>query len=355
MIRDFTSSILPFGPLAVVVVLTIAALIGARRLVRRKGKAGEHFRFREQIISALLPALGWILAILVMPVSETTRGQLLNLTGLGITAIIALSSTTVVANAMAGIMLRVGRSFRMGDFITVKDQIGRVTERGLFHIEIQTENRNLVSIPNLFVISNPIEVVQPSGTFVSATVSLGYDVHHEHVEAILSQAGQDAGLDKTHVQVRELQDHAVEYRVAGFTEDTDHLFSIRSALRCRMLDALHDADVEIVSPSFMYQRPQPDGTRMFPQHKAVPANASIEDQKEIEDLAFDKAAEAESLELLRENLANLKEEVSALNARLGGATDEAEKARIQSLIEAKAQRAERISDLLKRAAGDPRN
>ena len=37
---------------------------------------------------------------------------------------------------------------------------GRVTERGLFHTEIQTEDRDLVTLPNLYLVTNPVKVVR---------------------------------------------------------------------------------------------------------------------------------------------------------------------------------------------------
>ena len=45
-----------------------------------------------------------------------------------------LSSTTFIGNIMAGLMLRVVRSFRPGDFVHVGDYFGRVSEQSLFHV-----------------------------------------------------------------------------------------------------------------------------------------------------------------------------------------------------------------------------
>ena len=45
-----------------------------------------------------------------------------------------------IGNVMAGLMLRAVRNFRTGDFVRVEKHFGRVTERGLLHTEIQTED-----------------------------------------------------------------------------------------------------------------------------------------------------------------------------------------------------------------------
>ena len=80
--------------------------------------------------------------------TDSTRGQIITLMGLVITGVIALSSTSFVANIMAGLMLQVVKSFKPGDFVRVGEYFGRVTERGLFHVEIQTEDRDLTTLPN---------------------------------------------------------------------------------------------------------------------------------------------------------------------------------------------------------------
>ena len=86
--------------------------------------------YRQLIQVALVVAL-MIVLVLVMPFNVETRGQLLSLFGLVLTAVIALSSTTFVSNAMAGVTLKVIGSFHTGDFIRVADHFGRVTTKTL--------------------------------------------------------------------------------------------------------------------------------------------------------------------------------------------------------------------------------
>ena len=108
----------------------------------------------------LLVGLGLVLFLLTLPLEKKTHKELFQLLALLITAVITLSSTTFVSNAMAGFMLRGMQSFRLGDFLRVEKQFGRVTERGLFHTEIQTEERALTTLPNLFLVSHPFTVIR---------------------------------------------------------------------------------------------------------------------------------------------------------------------------------------------------
>lgn len=62
--------------------------------------------------------------------------------------------------------------------------------------EIQTENRELVALPNTYMITNPTSVTRSSGTIVSTTLSLGFDVHHSKVESLLLDSAQRSGLEE---------------------------------------------------------------------------------------------------------------------------------------------------------------
>ena len=167
-------SIISFCPLLCVVIVLGTALRGTHWfLIRRHPDLSSERKFLRQIFMLGLLLLSLILAILVLPVSETLRDRFLGLIGLLISGIIAFSSTTIVANFMAGILLRITKPFRIGDFVRVGEYFGRVSEHGLFDTELQTESRELIALPNTYLIRNPVTAVLNSGTIISITLSLG--------------------------------------------------------------------------------------------------------------------------------------------------------------------------------------
>lgn len=115
-----------------------------------------------QILMLGLNLVGLVLIVLALPISDNLRGQILSLFGLLLTGVMALSSATFVSNLFGGSMLRLTRSFRIGDYIRVGEQFGRVSECGFFHTEIQTVDRDLTTFPNLYLITNPVTVVHKS-------------------------------------------------------------------------------------------------------------------------------------------------------------------------------------------------
>ena len=309
-------------PLFLPVLLTLALVsaglwVGYWFFFLRNGGLKEEARFSARVGMLLLIGLGIVLILLALPLEKETHKDLFQLLALLITAVITLSSTTFVSNAMAGFMLRGMQSFRLGDFLRVEKQFGRVTERGLFHTEIQTEERDLTTLPNLFLVSHPFTVIRSSGTIVSATVSLGYDVSHPIIEKQLLEAALAAKLTDPFVHVLELGDYSVTYRVAGFLGDVKHLLTTRSKLRTKILTTLHEAGVEIVSPSFMNQRQLDSTLRILPAHR--PFNTPTLDEEldtTAESLIFDKADAVTQLEGLKQQRESIREEISGLEAQV---------------------------------------
>jgi len=340
--EDFLSKIVALLPAIIVITIVILILWGINWfLLGRKRDLGEGNRVTKRLIMVLLSLVGVIVILLALPVSDATRGQLLSFLGLLLSAIIALSSTTFVSNAMAGLMLRNVNSFRSGDFVRVNNQFGRVTERGLFHTEIQTENRNLVTIPNLFLINNPVNVVRSSGTIVSATVSLGYDISHEVIKAQLKKAAIEANLEDPFFQILELGDFSVTYRIAGFLKEVKQLLSAQSKLRQKMLDILHSANIEIVSPTFMNQRQLKISDSIVPQKKRGRKAKIVAEEQSPEDIIFDKADEAQKIEELQFQHDILTKEIIELEASLKDIPEQ-EIAKIQKKIEQKAKKIVRL-------------
>lgn len=268
-----------------------------------------------QLLMVFCAALGIVLIVASLPLTEITRGQMLALVGVVFTGIIALSSTTFVTNALAGLMLRLIRHFRAGDFIQINDLFGRITERGLFHIEIQTTERNLTTLPNLYLVSHPHTVVRASGTIISASLSLGYDIDHRKIEMLLMTAATEINLQEPFVQITELGDFAVTYKVSGFLAEVKQIIAARSNLRRKVLDVLHEAGVEIVSPRFMNQRLLDKDQAIIPAVESAPTVLPEEEVSPPGEVIFDKAETAEKVVLLRDKLAELAEKRKAFAKR----------------------------------------
>ena len=340
------SILLPWLPsLIALTVLGVAWLFTAKVFTVQKDH-GADIRYREQGTKLIFRLLGLVMLIATLPMDGELRGQLFSLVGLLASAAIALSSTSVMGNLMAGFMLRTVNSFRAGDYIEFRNELGRVSQRGLLHVEIQNETSDLVTVPNLLLVQEPYNVVRSSGTVISADVSLGYDVDRRDIETALLKALKETELGDGFVQVRDLGDFSVTYRASGWLDEAGLLVSTRSKLRGRMLDALHEAGIGIVSPNFMNQRVlDPDG-------KMIPAKRRRHQEKDTdghaEGVLFNKAEITSTVDALESKIKSLKEslkneeldeaERDEIKAELSLRTEELEAARTIAKLESEKDR-----------------
>jgi len=294
---------------------------------------------RRQIIVALIWLVAIVLAVLLMPVGDAMRGQLLSFLGILLSATIALSSTTLVGNAMAGLMLRSLRNFRIGDYIRVGEYFGRISNMDLLHVEVQTEDRDLTTLPNLYLVSHPVTVIRSSGTILHVVVSLGYDVPRNKVEAaLMTAANQTELLEKPYVQIRDLGDFSVSYQVSGLLTDVDKLLSTRRRLRANTVDQLHEAGIEIVSPTHMMTRALQPGQLVMPEAGSLgggPGAPDAEADSDPDEIVFDKARQAEELEAHKADYTEMSQRLLELEQALKDAEPGDEAARRPLSLEKK--------------------
>jgi len=301
-------------------ILTIALVVFGVWFANKKTKAlysgmpGMEFRRQLLMFGAVL--LGIVLIIVGLPLTNELRGQLLSFVGILLSAAIALSSTTFLGNIMAGIMLRTIESIKIGDFIKVNGEFGRITEMDLLHVEIQTEDRNLKTMPNMHLVTNTVDVIRKSGTVIGIEVGLGYDTHRLVIENHLIEAAKKAGLKDPFVQIRNLGDFAVTYRIAGILDDLSSYIATHSALKRSVLDQLHDNGVEIMSPAFINTKALKPAAAMIPVRPTRGQEAKEADSAKPDNIVFDKAERAEIQEDFRKRLNDVKDELKAVESSL---------------------------------------
>lgn len=332
-------------PFLMVIAIACSLIWLSHRLAPRVNK-GEDTGLKWQVIDIFIVIVALVFAVIALPLKTETQGQVLSLLGVVLTGVVGLSSTTFVANGMAGLMLQISRPFRPGDWVTVNNEFGRVISVSLMQTRIQTQTRDLTTLPNLYLINNPVTVAHRDSTVISADISLGYDIPHTKVQELLEIAASETGLEDPFVMVQDLLDHAVLYRIGGLLTETHKMLSKRSQLRKCILEQLHGHGVEIVSPSFMNQRALTPDTLVIPDvpvmHDPSQERQPTAQEDTPEDRIFDVAEEAANLEELKERLEKtrlqLKHDTKALK--------ETESEQERSILESRLKRLETISQQL---------
>ena len=333
---------------AITAVVFYLAFIAAKKLLERQTKGHTDKSLIRSIALFAIALVGFVSIILTIPMDSEQKGQITSLIGIILSAVLGLSSTTFIGNALAGIALKLRGSFKPGDFIEVNDIFGRVTEQGLFHTEIQTIDRDLTTLPNMTLASNSVKVTRQSGTFISVECSLGYDGNRVKIEEALLKAAKDAGLKDPFVHIISLGDFSIVYRVHGLLSNVKSIVSAKSRLTGQVIDALHAADIEIVSPTFMNQRQVND--TVF-----ISKNYHTKDKKVInentpENLIFDKADEAEGLERRKLLLEEVQQKLKEEQKNLKEATETTHKASIEEKIKKAKELKEKIENKIEAKA-----
>ncbi len=328
----------------VVLLVLIILLIFNSWIFKKIKSTTSNGNITKGAISFFIVFIGILAFILILPIDKNLKGQILAFLGIIVSAGIALSSTTVLGNLMAGIMNNSMNRFRNGDLIKIGDFHGRVIKKSIFHTEIQLEDSNFITIPNLYIANNPVKLVRKTNTVISTSVSLGYDISRDKIEKALKGAAISAGLSDPYVYTTSLGDFSVVYKIHGFLEDSSKYFSTSSLLNAKVMDKLHDEKIEIVSPTFMNQR-RVDEKEFIPR-KAITKTESI-DERSPEDLIFDKAIKSGKTEIKKDYLKEIDKKQEVLKDKLKDLKDNEEIEEIKSIIKKNDELKERIENSIK--------
>ncbi|MCF8224240.1 MAG: mechanosensitive ion channel family protein [Bacteroidales bacterium] len=313
------------------VIIALVALLLINSLIFRRIKSvGTNGNVAKNTITFFIVLVGTLIFILSLPIDHSLKGQIISFLAIIISAGIALSSTTVLGNLIAGIMNNSMNRFRNGDLIKVGDFQGRVTKISIFHTEIQLEDSNFMTIPNLYIANTPVKLTRKTNTVISTTVSLGYDVSRLKIEEALKEAALATGLTDPYVYIENLGDFFVVYKIHGFLKDSNKFFSTSSMLNGKVMDILHERKIEIVSPTFMNQRGV-DKKIFIP--AGVAEEQPVTQEASPEEMIFDEAIKSEKIEKKKDFLKEMEKKHDTLKTQLKEAKDEEETQRLKNQIE----------------------
>ncbi len=279
---------LSFKPIVVFIIVVLFLFVNSKIFKSIKSTTINK-DMSKSAISIFIFISGLISFIMVLPIEKELKGQILSFLGIIVSAGIALSSTTLLGNLIAGIMNNSMDRFKIGDLVSINELRGRVVKQSIFHVELQLEDSNFISIPNLFIANNPVKLTKKSNTIVSTSVSLGYDVSRKKIEEILINAALSIELKDPYVYIMSLGDFSVVYKIHGFLEDSDKFFTINSLLNAKVIDKLHEQSIEIVSPNFVNQRRVDEKEFIYKQK----IKDDVKDDESPEDLVFKEAIKSE--------------------------------------------------------------
>lgn len=230
--------------------------------VSRRLKVSEttYVVFRRLVV-ALIYVIGIIVLISIIPGLEKLTISLV--AGAGFAAIVlGLAAQNAFSNIVSGIFLAIFQPFRVGDYVTVRDEHGKIEDITLRHTVIKTwDNRRLI-IPNAVIGEEAIinfSISDPK-TLWYVNVGISYDSDIDKArEIMIEEAMRHKGVMKTEtpkVLVTELGDFAVNLRLSFWLKDRSTAFEVGCDIRESIKKRFDREGIEIPFPyrTIVYKR-----------------------------------------------------------------------------------------------------
>jgi len=206
--------------------------------------------------NTLKVSLWVIMGILILSTIPGIGEGTLSIMSLAIAGLVAFSSTSIIANAMNGVMVRIVKPYKVGDVVNISnaEDVGIVRSIGFLYTKVEDAKRRVYTIPSTVVMRDEVINYTEDNYVAHCNVGIGYDVPRDQVEKALIKAAKAIKLDEPFVLVNKLGDYSIVYQINGTTTDVANIISIESNLKKSVLDACANAKIEITSPVYQVNR-----------------------------------------------------------------------------------------------------
>lgn len=216
--------------LVVLVCLFLVSLVVIRLIVRLADRAMERGRLdrgARTFLRSGLRVMLWLVAVCILlgyiGVPMTSLVAVLSVLGVAV----SLAVQGILGNLAGGIMLLSSHPFAAGDFVSVGEVSGTVTEVGLVYTKLTTPDNKVVSIPNGEISAKTLVNFSAQATRrVELTIPVSYDVPVEKVKSVLADVIRE--LDETLddpppiVRLGNFGSSALEYHVRAWCRRDDY-------------------------------------------------------------------------------------------------------------------------------------
>jgi len=198
-------------------------------------------------------------AIVAYPYLPGSRSDAFKGISLFLGLIFSLSSSSAIANAIAGYTLTYRRAYRVGDRVKIGEAYGDVTEFRMQATYIRSLKNEEIVIPNSEILKSHVinysTMAKQHGLILHTDVGIGYDTPWRQVEAMLLEAAQ-----RTHGLLREpspfvrqksLGDFAITYEINAYCDQPQASSALYSALHRNILDIFNEYGVQIMTPAYV--------------------------------------------------------------------------------------------------------
>jgi len=238
------------------------ALEASRGALELPGVDADHALRLFKLVRMGVVAVALVMVFPYVPGSDSAAFRGLSLF---FGALLTLGSSGTVGNLVGGVLLLFSRLFKVGDRIRVGEIEGDVLEIELLLTRLRTPKNELVSIPNGALLGGHVvnfsARAATDGLILHTSVTIGYDTPWRQVhELLLAAARKTEGLlaePPPFVLQTALSDFYVEYELNVRTRSPNTKAELYSRLHQNIQDEFNRAGVQIMSPHYEADPPQP--------------------------------------------------------------------------------------------------
>jgi small-conductance mechanosensitive channel len=231
-----------------------------------------------KIVRLLTVAFGLVVAYPYIPGSSSEAFKGVSLF-MGI--VFSIGSSSAISNIVAGYMMTYRRAFKVGDFVQIGSATGAVIGMRLQVTHLRNYRNEEIIIPNSQILTTDVvnfsSLAQTEGSYVSSAVGIGYGTSWRRVETILlDAAARTPGLvhaSKPFVLVKGLGDFAVTYELNTPLADPRTRITTTTLLNRNVLDVFNEHGVQVMTPAYEADPPEPKVVPLSEHHAHLPATA----------------------------------------------------------------------------------
>jgi len=253
------------------VVLIIASLIAVRIITKFLGTFFEDLKWRTSFQPDIIDLAGTSTRFLIyLVVGLMVLSSLLTIMGAEellplLTSVFSVlfgvgfsfAAAGAIGNFIAGLVLSNWKPYDVGDRVELGNSVhGDVMEFDVLFTKVKTIKEEIISVPNLAVLTNKIMNYSSLGACViHSSIGVGYEYSRQTVEELLLNAArttEDVLSDPgPFVLIPELANYVVIYEINGYTDKPNQLAQIYSDLHKNILDTFRAAEIPLISPTIV--------------------------------------------------------------------------------------------------------
>lgn len=211
------------------------------------------FSFTGFIISA-------ILAIVAMGVDLSNLAVIAGALSVGI----GFGLQDVIKNLVSGIILLFERPFKVGDWVLIGGEEGKIKQINIRSTEVETFNKASVIIPNATLISSSLTNLTHGNNWQRQTIAVGvsYDSDAEQVTKLLLECARSCKkvmkVPAPYVLFKNFGESSLDFELRIYVSDIWSGWSAGSDVRYEILRRFREANINIAYPQIVVHQGSED-------------------------------------------------------------------------------------------------